>query len=460
MFWKLHLDYALRGWLDLPYTLFRTSDGQTFPVSESAFHTLALCDGQTPIPSGDGLMAFRERGWIEPCEASEPIANEQRPAQYDVAHFRSVNIAVTGRCNYNCRHCFMAKDNGAHRGEFSFAQLTKLLDSFVRCGITRISLTGGEPFIRKDFDALLKAIAQRGLALENITTNGSLIADETLSLMRSLGQKPLMRVSYDGMGWHDWMRGVTGAESTALDAIRRLKAAGFPIMVQMCVHTGNIGTMRETAELMAGLGVDKLRIIRTGESPRWVERMDHSALSFEAYYDAALELLAWYVRTGYQMELIVWSFVHYFAKIGRFHCLPVRCPTGACDAGAPVCCDICDELFIGYDGELTPCSQISALLGVAGISLGNVLAESGLAPLLRESPFLDTIRLSKQALTDANGECRDCEHMRYCLGGCRAMGYAMSGDYTGADRMSCVFFKKGYWRRLYDTIKTNQKLAQ
>ena len=460
MYWKLHQGYALRGWLDMPYALFRQIDGHTFELSETAFNLLKCCDGKTPIPSFDRLLSFQKRGWIEPCDQSDAMTDDQRPVTYDVAHFRSVNIAITGRCNYNCRHCFMAKDDGVGRFEFSFEQLEQLLDAFVRCGITRISLTGGEPFMHKDFDALLRSIAAHGLTLENITTNGSLISDETLALMISLAQKPLMRVSFDGVGWHDWMRGIANAENTALSAIRRLKAAGFPVMAQMCVHTGNISTIRETTELMAKLGVDKMRIMRTGESPRWIERMENSALSFEAYYDAALELMAWYVQTGHPMDLIVWSFVHYYAGKWRFHCLPVRCPTGDCDCDAPVCSDICHELFIGYDGEMSPCSQISALLGAHGVSLGNVLAKDGLEPLLRESAYLDRIRLSKQAMMDENQECRNCEHMRYCLGGCRAMGYAITDDYMGPDRMSCVFFKKGYWRRLYDTIKTNQKKAQ
>jgi MoaA/NifB/PqqE/SkfB family radical SAM enzyme len=326
----------LRGWLDMPYAIFRESDGHSFKLSETTFNLLKCCDGKTPILSCNQLVSFQERGWIEKCSQSDSITNDQRLVEYDVAHFRSVNIAITGRCNYNCRHCFMAKDDGANRGEFSLAQLEQLLDAFVRCGITRISLTGGEPFMHKDFDALLRAIAARGLILENITTNGSLITDETLALMDSLAQKPLMRVSFDGVGWHDWMRGVSNAESTALDAIRRLKAADFPVMAQMCVHMGNISTILKTTELMATLGVDTLRIMRTGESPRWIERMDNSALSFEAYYDMALELMAWYVQTEFQMDLIVWSFVHYYAKKGRFHCLPVRCPTGDCDPQAPV----------------------------------------------------------------------------------------------------------------------------
>ena len=123
-----------------------------------------------------------------------------------------------------------------------------------------------------------------------------------------------MRVSFDGVGWHDWMRGIRNAEQTALDAIRRLKAAGFPVMVQMCVHTGNLSTIRETTEMMAKLGVDRMRIMRTGESPRWVERMENSALSFEAYYDAALDLMAWYVQTGYTMDLIVWELRPLFCR--------------------------------------------------------------------------------------------------------------------------------------------------
>lgn len=452
MYWKLEEGFGLRSWLDKPRALLRASDGEVLEVSEADFGLLKCCDGVTPVPDGERLRAFEARGWIARRDEPDPIDDDQRLSIHGAMHFRSANIAVTGRCNYNCRHCFMAKDSGASRSEFSFEQLERMLDECVRCGIAFVSLTGGEPLLRGDFARLLRAISARGLKLENITTNGSLLTDDLTALMRELGQRPLMRVSFDGVGWHDWMRGVPGSEQVALEAIRRLREADFPVLAQMCVHTDNIASMRETAELMAGLGVNELRIIRTGESPRWVERSGGRALSFEAYYDAALEFLNWYLDSGLKMDIAIWAFVRYFPATGHFHCLPVRCPSGECGPETPVCADAQREVFIGFDGEMSPCSQISGKFGAMGISLGNVL-NAGLEPLLKDSRFLQCVRLQVKALADECEECRSCEYMRYCLGGCRAMACAMTDDYFAPDRMSCVFFKKGYWKRVYDAIK-------
>ena len=100
-------------------------------------------------------------------------------------------------------------------------------------------------------------------------------------------------------------------------------------------------------------------------------------------------------------------------------------------------------MFIGYDGEMSPCSQISGKLGVMGISLGNVL-QTRLTAQLKESRYLDFVNMPVSTLTKAGAECQSCEYMRYCLGGCRAMALVITDDYLAPDKMSCVFFKKGY----------------
>jgi radical SAM protein with 4Fe4S-binding SPASM domain len=459
MYWRLEDDLALRSWRDLPRTLLHTSDGEADVVGEADFGLLKCCDGVTPMPDGDRLRALEKRGRVRPSDEAAPIRDDQRLKTYDVAHFTSANIAVTGRCNYNCRHCFMAKDSGANRSEFTLEQIETILDDCARCGIMQISLTGGEPLLRRDFSEVLKAVAARGQKVANITTNGSLVDDELLGLMLALNQRPLMRVSFDGVGWHDWMRGVPGAEQAAVDAIRRLRQAGFTVLAQMCVHTGNVGVMRETTEFLAGLGVEDLRIMRTGESPRWRERSGGRELTFEEYYEAALDYLRWYVGSGLQMDVNIWSFARYSPATRKFHCLPVRCASGACGKGDPLCYDARREAFIGYDGEMSPCSQISGKFGVMGVSLGNVL-KTGLETLLRESRYLDFVNMPVSALTKASAECRTCEYLGYCMGGCRAMALMMTNDYLAPDGMSCVFFKKGYWRRLYDTMKEYRPAAE
>jgi radical SAM protein with 4Fe4S-binding SPASM domain len=454
MYWKLEEGYGLRSWIDTPRALLRASDGEAIPVNEVDFGLLKCCDGVTPLPDGERLRALEARGFIARREAPEPILDTQRLAVYDSWQFSSVNIAVTGRCNYNCRHCFMAKDSGACRSEFSFGQLERMLDDCVRCGIMRVSLTGGEPLLRHDFDQLLRAIAARGMSLANITTNGSLITDELLALMKSLGLRPLMRVSYDGVGWHDWMRGVPGAEDVAIEAIRKLRAAIFRFWRRCACFTNNIGSMRETAELMASLGVNDLRIMRTGESPRGSRARRARRSPFPNTTTRRLISSAGTWRRGFK-----WMWTSGASPVTprrRAVPLPARAlPEGTCGPDTPLCPDARREVFVGYDGEMSPCSQISGKFGVMGVSLGNVL-DAGLEPLLRESRYLDCVRLPMRALTEASEECRACEYLKHCLGGCRAMSFVMTDNYLAPDRMSCVFFKQGYWKKAYDTIKENR----
>jgi len=85
---------------------------------------------------------------------------------------------------------------------------------------------------------------------------------------------------------------------------------------------------------------------------------------------------------------------------------------------------------------------------------------AGLQPLLQKSRYLDCVRLTVKELTEANEKCRACEYLHYCLGGCRAMACVMTDNFLAPDQMSCVYFKKGYWKRAYDVIKANRPEIQ
>lgn len=78
-----------------------------------------------------------------------------------------------------------------------------------------------------------------------------------------------MKISFDGIGHHDWLRNREGAEKTALNAIRLCIENGFRVKVQTNVHRLNLDSMLPTAEMLDDMGVDEMRIIRTTESPRW-----------------------------------------------------------------------------------------------------------------------------------------------------------------------------------------------
>lgn len=96
-------------------------------------------------------------------------------------HGREINyvrMAVTDRCNLRCFYCMPAEGiNYVPRKELlSYEEMHRLMQVLSQMGITKLRLTGGEPFIRRDIMDFLAAVSKLGLEQINITTNGTLTA--------------------------------------------------------------------------------------------------------------------------------------------------------------------------------------------------------------------------------------------------------------------------------------------
>ena len=117
-------------------------------------------------------------------------------------------FSITGQCNYNCLHCSVNAPE-APLGEFSFERIEELLDEMKDCGLKNIVLIGGEPLVRRDFMQIVDAILQRGMFVVQIFTNGSLVNDALLDELDKRNISPTFMSSFDGVGYHDIMRGVT-----------------------------------------------------------------------------------------------------------------------------------------------------------------------------------------------------------------------------------------------------------
>ena len=90
-----------------------------------------------------------------------------------------VRLAVTDRCNLRCQYCMPAQgiDIVPRQELLSFKEMYRLIRVLTELGVHKVRLTGGEPFVRKDFVGFLEMLSHNDL-LEaiNITTNGALIS--------------------------------------------------------------------------------------------------------------------------------------------------------------------------------------------------------------------------------------------------------------------------------------------
>ncbi len=105
-------------------------------------------------------------------------------------HGRIINylrLAVTDRCNLRCHYCM--PEHGLEwlsRSELlTYEEMLRLCSLLVRLGITKVRITGGEPFVRKDLLKFLHALSKLdGLQQINLTTNGVLTAPHVPALQK------------------------------------------------------------------------------------------------------------------------------------------------------------------------------------------------------------------------------------------------------------------------------------
>lgn len=177
---------------------------------------------------------------------------------------RDLRISVTDRCNFRCTYC-MPKQVFNARYQFlvrddllSFEEIARLTRLFVKHGVRKLRLTGGEPLLRKRLEVLiaeLKIIA--GVEDIALTTNASLL---TAAKARDLKKAGLDRitVSLDAIDENTFMKMNDRNVSVekVLDGIDNARTAGFEcVKVNMVVQRGvNETDILPMAEYFRGSG--------------------------------------------------------------------------------------------------------------------------------------------------------------------------------------------------------------
>ncbi|MEI6803623.1 MAG: GTP 3',8-cyclase MoaA [Burkholderiales bacterium] len=165
-------------------------------------------------------------------------------------NLRDLRISVTDRCNFRCSYCMPKEVFNQdypylpHAALLSFEEITRLAQQFVQLGVQKIRLTGGEPLLRKNLDALIAQLAAmrtlQGEPLDlTLTTNGSLLARKAKALKAAgLGR---VTVSLDGLSDAVFrrMNDVDFPVADVLAGLDAAHAAGLgPIKVNMVVKRG------------------------------------------------------------------------------------------------------------------------------------------------------------------------------------------------------------------------------
>lgn len=170
---------------------------------------------------------------------------------------RDLRISVTDRCNFRCPYCMPAEAFGPDHPflkdpqVMSLEELRRLLRQFVRAGVEKVRITGGEPLLRRDIPDLI-AILKRELGVRDValTTNGWLLERFAPALAASGLDR--LNVSLDSLRQETFARMAGGGTSRqvgrVLDGIAAAEARGLPVKLNMVVQRGvNDGEILEMA---------------------------------------------------------------------------------------------------------------------------------------------------------------------------------------------------------------------
>jgi GTP 3',8-cyclase len=104
-----------------------------------------------------------------------------------------LRLAVTDRCNLRCLYCMPAHgiDIVDRKDLLTYKEMYRITRVLSELGVNKVRLTGGEPFVRKDFIHFLESLSFNDHLDEiNITTNGALIAKH-ISKLEKLGMNAI-----------------------------------------------------------------------------------------------------------------------------------------------------------------------------------------------------------------------------------------------------------------------------
>ncbi len=165
----------------------------------------------------------------------------------------AVHMDVTYRCNERCVHCYLDHDD---HGEMTTAEIKGALDQLAEAGVFFLTLSGGEPFMRRDFFEIVEH-ARRLLFNVKVKTNAVMIGPVEAQRLRGLAIDTIQISVYSHRpAVHDAITKLPHSFERTIKAVRFLHAQGLRVSIANVLMTPNLGDHYGVQKLAAELGVN------------------------------------------------------------------------------------------------------------------------------------------------------------------------------------------------------------
>ena len=330
-----------------------------------------------------------------------------------MSEFRPYTLVaeLTYRCPLRCPYCSNPLDWARRRDEIDTKTWLRTLREAEDLGVVQVNLTGGEPLLRDDLEAIVETARMLDL-YTNLITSGIPLPRERLARLRAAGldnvQVSVQDVVAEGS---DRIAGLASFKKK-LEVARWVKELGMPLTLNIVLHRDNLDRVAGMIELAEGLRADRLELANT-QYLGWALTNRRALLPTRDQLDRARTIAAKArQRLLGRMEVLFVTPDYY----GQY---PKSCMDGW---GRRF-------IVVSPEGQVLPCHVAHTLPGFTFESV-------------RDRP-LGEIWANSSALNAFRGEgwmpepCRSCDRRTRDFGGCRCQAYHLTGDASATDP-ACV----------------------
>lgn len=315
---------------------------------------------------------------------------------------------LTHACPLQCPYCSNPLALEGRRGELGTDDWCRVLDQADELGVLQLHLSGGEPTLRRDLEALVGHAAGRGLYTNLITAGVTLDAARVRALKDAGLDHVQLSLQGTDVATAERIGNFKGGHGRKLAAARAIRDAGLPLTINAVVHRQNLDQLEEMVELAQELGAHRLEVAHV-QYYGWALRNRAALMPTRAQLDAAtatVERRRAELKGRLAIDYVV---PDYWAR------RPKPCMGGW---GRVV-------LVVTPSGSVMPCHAAG---GIAGLEFENA-RDRPLRWIWEESASFQRFR----GTAWMPAPCRDCALKEVDFGGCRCQAMALTGDAHATD---------------------------
>lgn len=314
---------------------------------------------------------------------------------------------ITLACCFSCKHCG-SRAGRARDNELTTNECIDVAHQLANLGCRRVSLIGGEVFMRPDWDVIAKALTDSGVRV-NIITNGFFFNNDLMDRMRKAGIESVS-VSLDGTREiHDQLR-QEGSFDRAVLSMDTLLAAGIPVSVITTINAVNVKCLDDMYDLLSGRNIYAWQLQAC--SP--MGNASETGIDHRFDFDYVLDFVVRHLDNKFAIGVA--DNIGYFTE-HEGYLRGNRSGRGSfrgCKAGLA-------GLGIDSTGNVRGCESMYD----ERFNEGNIRERS--LREIWEDP--DAFSYNRNFDPDMlSGKCADCKHGSYCAAGCRSYNYFTTGE--------------------------------